>query len=124
MHEKLRLLSLGKMSSHSTALPSFVHPVCMQRFRFSIPRAMRPTLLTTDGHGIFNVRTYLVCAVRTMGGGGGHEQVCTRVDTEGHGNCLSPCPAKGSNPGSSVLNSDCLTTEPREQVTVPGGSSR
>ena len=43
-----------------------------------------------------------------------HNQVCTGVVSEGHKNaCFSPGPARGSNPGSSDLNSNCLTTEPR-----------
>ena len=40
-----------------------------------------------------------------------HQQVCTRVDSEGRKNCCSSCPARGSNPGSSDSNSDALTTE-------------
>ena len=52
-------------------------------------------------------------AVHMKGGGGGvrHKQVCTRVDSERQKNCSSPCPARGSNPGSSDLDSDSLTTE-------------
>ena len=61
---------------------------------------------TTDGYGIFDVHTNLdVC--RT------HKQVCTRVDSQGQTNFSSPCPARGSNPGSSDFNSDSLTTELR-----------
>ena len=43
------------------------------------------------------------------------KEVCTRVDLEGQKNCfsVSPCPAMGSNPGSSDFNSDSWTTEPR-----------
>ena len=42
-----------------------------------------------------------------------HKQVCTRVDSEGQKNLPLPCPAGGSNPGSSGFNSDTLTTELR-----------
>ena len=42
-----------------------------------------------------------------------YKHVCTRVDSEGHKNCELPFPARGSNPGSSDLNSDSLTTELR-----------
>ena len=42
-----------------------------------------------------------------------HKQVCARVDSEGQKHCPSPgpCPARGSNPGSSDLNSYAVTTE-------------
>ena len=44
-----------------------------------------------------------------------HKNFCksTRVDSEGQKNCSSPCPTRGSNPGSSHLNSYSLTTELR-----------
>ena len=45
-----------------------------------------------------------------------HRQVCTGADLEGHKkNCPSPCPTRGSNPGSLDLKSDALTTELRPQ---------
>ena len=47
-----------------------------------------------------------------------HKQVCTRVDSEGQNMCLSPCPARGSNPGSSDFNSDFLISEVREDNYV------
>ena len=62
--------------------------------------------MTTDGYGIFNVRTHLG-ACRTHEGG-------DQAQTSLH---FSPCPVRGSNPGSSDLNSDDLTTELR---TSPG----
>ena len=40
-----------------------------------------------------------------------HKQFCTRVDSGGQKNCPSPCPDRGSNPESSDLPSDALTTE-------------
>ena len=36
--------------------------------------------------------------------------VCTRVDSERQKNSCSPCPVRGSNPGSFDLNSDALPT--------------
>ena len=66
---------------------------------------------TTYGYGIFNVRTN-VCACRTHEGGSGtNKQAYTRVDWEGQTHFRSPRPARGSNPGSSDLNSDSRTTE-------------
>ena len=49
-----------------------------------------------------------------------HKQELTRRDRK---NCSSPCPAKGSNPGSSDLNSDSLTTEPRPPVLATMSSA-
>ena len=50
-----------------------------------------------------------------------HKQVCTTVDSEGQKNCLAPCPARGSNPGSPDLISDSLTTEQRPPSEDTGG---
>ena len=61
----------------------------------------------TDGYGIFNVRTNLGVH-HTHEGGSGTTQVYTRADLEKQKNCPSSCFAKGSNPGSSDLNSDAL----------------
>ena len=63
-----------------------------------------------------------VRVVHTKGGRGGvrHKQVCTRFDSGGHCNCVSRCPDRESNPGSSDLNSDALPTElhlPSEEVS-------
>ena len=66
----------------------------------------------TAGYGICNVRTHLGGVPFTRRGVR-HNQVCTRVDSEGQKKCLSPSPARGSNPGSSDLNSDSLSTELR-----------
>ena len=51
-----------------------------------------------------------------------HKQVCTSVHLEEQKNCPSPCPAKGSNPGSADWNSDALTTElcTLDTVDLPG----
>ena len=68
-------------------------------------------------HGFFWCFFFLLsCPIFLMGnsykqkGPVRHKQVCTRVDLEGQKKCPSPCPARGSNPGSSDLNSDALTT--------------
>ena len=107
---------LGKASSHNTALPSSPTPsptlVCSV-FVFPNYHRLWGLLFTTHGHGIFNVLTK-VGACRT------HEGGSTRVDSEGQKNCASPapCPARGSNPRSSGLNSDALTTELRTYVPL------
>ena len=51
----------------------------------------------------------------------GRRRSLHKVDSEGEKNSCSPCPARGSNPGSSELNSDSLTTElcPSVLLTVP-----
>ena len=64
------LLSPRKASSHSTVLPSLFSFRRAFFFPRSIPPAVRPTLFTTDGFGIFNVRTNLG-ACRTHEGGSG-----------------------------------------------------
>ena len=75
-----------------------------------------------DIYGIFDMHTNLgVCCTHEEGlGEGGGGQVSTRVDSEGQKrNFFSPRPARGSNSGSSDLNSDALTTdstEPRPPV--------
>ena len=70
MHGKFRLLSPGKVSSHSTALPSFCFFLSAVCVFFYIAEAVRPTLLRqTDVYGIFNVRTnWVLAAVRMKGG--------------------------------------------------------
>ena len=47
-------------------------------------------------------------------------------ELEGQKNCPSPCPTRGSNPGSSYFNSDSLTTELRPPVgdIISKGSMR
>ena len=79
----------------------------MQYFCVTIQPAVEAYSFMTDGYGIFNVRTtfgYMLYSQR----GVRYKQMCTRVDSEGYKNC----PTKGSNPGSSDLNCDALTTEP------------
>ena len=51
------------------------------------------------------VHTFWVRTVH-MKGGQAQRLVCTRTDLEGQKTCPSPCPAKGSNPGSLGQNSD------------------
>ena len=116
MHEKFGLLSPGKASSHSKALPSFSS--CVQCFHVSILPAVTPTLLLRQMDmgsltcaeekcaKFASVPPYTRRKVR-------HKQGCIRVDSEGQKNCFSSCPARGSNLGFSDLNSDSLTTELR-----------
>ena len=99
LHVKFGLLSLGKASSHSTALPSvfvcaFFSPLCS--VFVSIPPAARAYYFTTDEYGIFNMRTYLG-ACRTQEGGVRYKEVCTRVDSEGQKNFLT-LPRQGTEP--------------------------
>ena len=62
---------------------------------------------TTDGYGIFNMRTH-------EGGSGTNEsgKELTRKDRK-NSLSVSPFPARGSNPGYSDLNTDALTPEQR-----------
>ena len=114
MHRKIRLVSPGKTSSHSTALPSFFSS-CVQCFCVSIPLVVRPTILQHMVMGSVFLRAQKFGSVPYTQRGVRHKQVCTRVDSERRRpkTCPSPCPARGSNPGSSDLNSDALTTELR-----------
>ena len=60
--------------------------------------------------------------MRAGRGGGWQAQTSlrTRVDLEGEKNRTSPCPARGSNPGSSDLNSDDRPSELRPSRVVLG----
>ena len=66
---------------------------------------------TTDGYGIFTVRTNV--GVPYTQRGFRHKQVCTRVDSGGH----KHCPARGSNLRPSDLNCDSPTSELRPYVS-------
>ena len=77
MHGQFGLLSPGKASMHSTALPSVLFVCCFyfcgQCFRVSIPPGCEACSFTTDENEIFNVRTNLVACVHaahTKGVGG------------------------------------------------------
>ena len=62
-----------------------------------------------------------VCrAVHTKGGGSGTSNLSLHESWLGgaENTVLASCPARGSNPGSSNLNSDALTTEPRPPSLV------
>ena len=81
MHGIFRLVSPGKANSHSTAL-AFVFSF-EQCYRVSIPPAAADAYsFTTDGYGIFNIRTIWVRAVHTKGGSGTNNsaQELTRMD--------------------------------------------
>ena len=95
---------------------------CMQCFSVSIPRAVRPTLLRQMVMGSLTCTYIWLRAVHTMGGGGEggggggagtndykSAKELTRRDRKN-------CSARGSNPGSSDLNSDALTTESRPPI--------
>ena len=83
---------------------------CVQSFRVSIPPTVRAYFFTTDGYGIFNVRTNLGAYPYTPKGRGWREGEGGGAGTEKQHVTL---PARGSNPGSSDLNCDPLTTGPR-----------
>ena len=109
MHGKFRLPSPGKARSHSMQFLVVVFSMCAVVSCFQ-STGCDAYSFTTDGYRIFNVRTTLgVC--HTHEGGVRHKQFCIRVDSEGQKNCSSPCPTRGSNPRSSDLNSDALTTD-------------
>ena len=79
-----------------------------------IPAAMRPTLLRQMDMGskvIFILCTNLG-ACRTLeggvGGGSGTNKSAQELTRDWLNKCPSPCLARGSNPGSSDLNSDSL----------------
>ena len=83
MHGQFGLLSPGKASSHSTALPSFIFTMCAL-FSCLHTTGCEAYSFTTDEYGIFNMHTN-VGACRTHEEGVKHKQdtVCTRVDSEG-----------------------------------------
>ena len=86
----------------------------MQYFCVTVPPAVRGlTLLGQMGMGSLTCAQIWVRAVHTKWQSGTTKQVCTRIDSEGQKICTSPCPARGSNPGSSDFNSDVQTTEIR-----------
>ena len=75
--------------------------------RVFIPAAVRPTLLRQMDMGS------LTCAyrwVRTVRGSGTNKSAHELTQRD-RNNYFSPCPATGSNPGSSDLNSDSLTID-------------
>ena len=119
MHRKCRLLSLGKASSHSTALPSFPPPVCSV-FVFPFHRlwSLLFSIFITDGYGIFNVRTSLG-AYRTHEGGSDTKKSAQGMIRRDRKTIPHPVPPpEDRNPGSSNLNSDALTTDPRPSVRL------
>ena len=86
----------------------------MQYFCVTIPPAVRPTLFTTDGYGIFNnMRTNLgVC--RTHEGGSGTNKSAQELTRRDRKTAPHPAPLwDRTNPGSLDLNSGTLTTELR-----------
>ena len=61
----------------------------MQYFSVTIPPAVRPTLFTTDGYEIFNVRTHLG-ARRTHEGGSGTNESAQELTGGGMGTTAPP----------------------------------
>ena len=107
MHGKFRPLSPGKAGSQGPPPP----PVCSV-FVFSYHRGCEDYSFTRDGYGIFNMLTnWDVCC--THKGGSDTNKSAQELTQEGQKNGPSPCPTRGSNPGSLDLNSDALTTELR-----------
>ena len=83
MQWKFGLLSLRKASSHSTALcPAWVFFFLCSVFVFPYHRLWGLYSFTTDGYGIFNVRTNLGARL-THEVEIRHKQVCTRVGLDG-----------------------------------------
>ena len=61
---------------------------------------------TTDRYGIFNVRTYSgLCSIHD--GGSGTYTSAQELPRRDQKTCTLPCPARGSNPGSSDLTCVC-----------------
>ena len=109
MHGKFGMLSLGKASSHSAALPRslLLFFLCVV---FSCLRTFHCEAysFTTDGYGIFNMRANLGACYAHEWGSCRHKQVCKRGDSEGQKNCVSPRLARGLNLGSSDLNTNAI----------------
>ena len=100
-------------------------PLCaaLRCFCVSIPLAVRPTPLQQMCMGSLTCAHIWMCGVDAEGGQA-QSSLLTRVDSEGRKHYCSPCPARGSNPGSLNFNSDSLTTElcPRCLLLVMYGS--
>ena len=71
MHGKFGLNSPGKANSHSTALPNFFSPPCVQCFRAFYTTDCEAYSFMTDGYEIFYVNGTNLRACRTHEGGGG-----------------------------------------------------
>ena len=90
----------GKVRSHSTALPSFFVVVvvlpCVQCFRVSIPRFVRPTLLRQMNMASLTCAQIWVRAVHTKGS---QAQTCLRKSwLGGIGKQYLPLPRQGIEP--------------------------
>ena len=127
MHWKFGLLSWEKRAAIELRYPSFFLfffwlpplPVLCSVLSCVHITGCEAYSITTDGYGISNMRKHKCGYKSYTRKGDRHEQVCTRVDSEGQNKCSPPCPARGSNPGSSGLNSDPLTTELRPPFSLP-----
>ena len=120
----------GKASSHIVQRYHIFPPTSMQCFRVPIPPAViKAYSFTTDGYGIFNVRTHLGAVPYTRRAGSDTKKSAQELTRRDRKNCpsavdwaltanylslylSSPCSARGLNLiRSSDLNSDSLTTE-------------
>ena len=91
MHGKLGLLSRGKASSHSTALPQLSTPRCAVFLCFHTI-GCEAYSVTTDEYAIFNVRTNLGACRHHKGGSGTNTsaQELTRMDRKPVSHSASP----------------------------------
>ena len=108
--ENLGCFPWGKRAAIVQRYPAFFFFPCVQFFRVSISPAVRHNSFTTDGYGIFNVRTNLVHTKGPQAQISLHKSCLKGTYRK---NCSSPCPTRGSNPGSLGLTSDSLSSEPR-----------
>ena len=109
-----------------TKLPPPPPTTCVGGFRVSITPTLMPTVLRhMDMGSLTCAQIWVRARIHPKGGGGGgggvrHKEV---VDSEGHKSGMRPCPARGSNPGSSDGNSDALTTDLRPPWSRPSPPS-
>ena len=111
MHGRFGLLSQEKASSHSMVLHRlfFFFPVCSVFLStVSIPPAVRPPLLWQMD--MENAHTFGRVQYTRKGAESGTNKSAQDLTQKGRKIAVHPAPARGSNPGSSYLNSDALTT--------------
>ena len=89
----------------------------MQYFCVAIPGAVRPTVLQQTYVGSLTCEYIWVGAVR-MKGESATKKFAQELTWRDRKTARYPAPTRGSNPGSSDLNSDALTTELRPPVAV------
>ena len=103
-HGKCKLLSLGKVSSHSVVQPDPRPPSsCVQCFCVSIPSAVRLTILQLNMGSLTCARIW-VHAIHMKGVR--HKQVCTRVLH--NDNLLPSIKCHQFVPGTDCMRKKCL----------------